>query len=425
MQVNFNLLNPLVRQQSIQQLPNSGGGGDGISDLLSGLGSLVKGFTKPSTPTQAPPGINQGLMTDYAQRSMGQGPALNPQPRMQQITESQNLFQAANKELGMKEGMPELNAYLSKANPNLDPSVTPWCAGFVGSVLNANGLKGTGSLAAKSYLNYGTPTKQPSQGDIVVFNDMTGRNDPAHGHVGFVQSIDSKRGVVSVIGGNQGNQVSIKEYPLSFVAGFRIPPTGQQVQQFAQQNNIPSPKALSQVTSETHPQLPEVMSGIAHVESGGSNNPYTLLSKPSRNGDRAYGKYQIMGNNIGPWSKEALGRTVTREEFLNNPDLQEKVASYQINKNLKQYGNPDDAFSVWFSGRPVQKAGNARDAYGTTVPQYVKKAREGMMQYTANLKNQPSSVASAPQQYTQPTNQGTLNRLIQPNDFTEILGMRN
>ncbi len=127
----------------------------------------------------------------------------------------------------------------------------------------------------------------------------------------------------------------------------------------------------------SHPDLQKTMQGIAYVESRDSKNPYTLMSKPTGK-DRAYGKYQIMGTNIPNWTKAATGRSMTKEEFLADPAAQERTAAYIINQNLNKYGNPDDAFSVWFSGRPVNKAGKARDSYGTTVPQYIKRAREGM-----------------------------------------------
>jgi hypothetical protein len=49
------------------------------------------------------------------------------------------------------------------------------------------------------------------------------------------------------------------------------------------------------------------------------------------------------------------------------------VFETQFGKSVAKYGNPADAASVWFSGRPLAKAGNASDVLGTTVPQYVQK----------------------------------------------------
>jgi hypothetical protein len=49
------------------------------------------------------------------------------------------------------------------------------------------------------------------------------------------------------------------------------------------------------------------------------------------------------------------------------------VFETQFGKSVAKYGNPVDAASVWFSGRPLAKAGNASDVLGTTVPQYAQK----------------------------------------------------
>lgn len=111
---------------------------------------------------------------------------------------------------------------------------------------------------------------------------------------------------------------------------------------------------------------------IAANESGGR---YDALGPVTKSGDRAYGKYQVMGANIPSWTEEALGKRLTPEEFVKNPDAQEKLFEHHFGKAAKQYGNPYDAASVWFSGRPIARAGNSADILGTTVPAYVSKFR--------------------------------------------------
>jgi hypothetical protein len=125
---------------------------------------------------------------------------------------------------------------------------------------------------------------------------------------------------------------------------------------------------------------------IAGIESGGK---YDALGPITRNGDRAFGKYQVMGANIPAWTKEALGQSMTPAEFLADPEAQERVFETQFGKNVAKYGNPADAASVWFSGRPLAKAGNAADVLGTTVPQYAQKfmaAYEGGANTPANMR---------------------------------------
>lgn len=110
-------------------------------------------------------------------------------------------------------------------------------------------------------------------------------------------------------------------------------------------------------------------SAIATVESGGR---YDAVGPPTKNGGRAYGKYQVMDFNVGPWTEEVLGKRMTPQEFLASPKAQDAVFNAKFGSYVKEYGSPQDAASVWFSGRPLSEAGNASDGY-TTVPEYVKK----------------------------------------------------
>ena len=121
--------------------------------------------------------------------------------------------------------------------------------------------------------------------------------------------------------------------------------------------------------------LEDFKRGIASVESRGSGG-YSALGPVTSSGDRAYGKYQVMGANIPQWSKQALGFTITPQQFLASPDYQEKIFEDQSNRNYAKYGNWDDVASVWFSGKPLS-GNNASDGYNT-VPQYIKKMRAGM-----------------------------------------------
>lgn len=112
---------------------------------------------------------------------------------------------------------------------NVDPRTTPWCAAFANSVLMTTGHGGTGSLAARSFLNYGRPTDNPTKGDVVVMSNLSKGNDPSKGHVGFFAGYNQDRSRVKVLGGNESGQVMIKEYPVSKVIGYRVPPTPQEL----------------------------------------------------------------------------------------------------------------------------------------------------------------------------------------------------
>jgi hypothetical protein len=56
-------------------------------------------------------------------------------------------------------------------------------------------------------------------------------------------------------------------------------------------------------------------------------------------GDRAYGKYQVMGNNVGPWTKEVLGKAMTPQEFLANPQAQDQVFAAKFTTPRNWFGH--------------------------------------------------------------------------------------
>jgi hypothetical protein len=109
--------------------------------------------------------------------------------------------------------------------------------------------------------------------------------------------------------------------------------------------------------------------------------------------DRPYGAYQVMGRNVGPWTQEALGRTMTPQEFLADREAQDTVFRHHFGKAAQRYGTLDDAASVWFSGRPVARAGNSRDVLGTTVPRYVQDIRNA---YNASGEGMATPLSYAP-----------------------------
>ena len=59
---------------------------------------------------------------------------------------------------------------------------TPWCAGYVGGVLEECGIRSSRSGMARSYLRWGEEC-EPEPGAIVVY--WRGAIDSASGHVGF------------------------------------------------------------------------------------------------------------------------------------------------------------------------------------------------------------------------------------------------
>ena len=91
-----------------------------------------------------------------------------------------------------------------------------WCSSFVNWCVTKAGARGTNSAAARSWLNWGVVTKEPLEGDIVIFS--RGKN-PSSGHVGFF--VKKEAGLIHVLGGNQSDQVKISKYKEADLLGYR------------------------------------------------------------------------------------------------------------------------------------------------------------------------------------------------------------
>lgn len=80
-----------------------------------------------------------------------------------------------------------------------------------------------------------------------------------------------------------------------------------------------------------------------------SSNNYGAVNKRSG----AMGKYQVMPSNIvgsgRGWDYEALGRDITTSQFMNSPEIQEKIARYKLQQYYNKYG-PAGASIAWYAG---------------------------------------------------------------------------
>jgi uncharacterized protein (TIGR02594 family) len=197
---------------------------------------------------------------------------------MENVTGSGALLRSAETYKGANEGTPkgqaQLKALFSAAgmgNINVSPDMIAWCAAFVNAVLATNGLKGTGSMAARSFLNYGTETNSPQKGDIVV---LSRGPDPTKGHVGFFEGFD-KNGNVRVLGGNQGKAgqgaVSEATFSRSAVLGYRRAPAS------PQDEDTQAAKREAQLARE-QAKLQAVQDTILRINEAWSDSP-TLVKR--------------------------------------------------------------------------------------------------------------------------------------------------
>ncbi len=95
---------------------------------------------------------------------------------------------------------------------------TAWCSAFANWTMSRAGIEGTGSAMARSWMGWGVELEVPMAGCIVVLS----RGRPPKGHVGFFVK-RTTTGKVQLLGGNQGDKVSLASYPASRVLGYRWP----------------------------------------------------------------------------------------------------------------------------------------------------------------------------------------------------------
>ncbi|MCB5205007.1 hypothetical protein LH464_21305 [Neorhizobium sp. T786] len=115
-------------------------------------------------------------------------------------------------------------------------------------------------------------------------------------------------------------------------------------------------------------QMGQYRNAIASIESKGSGD-YAAVGPTHPKMGRALGRYQIMETNIGPWSQEVLGRQVTPDEFMANPQLQDAIFDGKFGSYVSKYG-PEGAAQAWLGGEGgVGKTGR-RDSLGTSIGEY-------------------------------------------------------
>jgi uncharacterized protein (TIGR02594 family) len=95
----------------------------------------------------------------------------------------------------------------------------PWCSTFVNWCAKKAGLKYSGKATARSWVHIGTPVDDPIPGDVVVF-----WRESIHswkGHVGIFMGFNKQGTKVFCLGGNQNNEVNIREYDVEKVLSYR------------------------------------------------------------------------------------------------------------------------------------------------------------------------------------------------------------
>lgn len=140
-----------------------------------------------------------------------------------------------------------------------------------------------------------------------------------------------------------------------------------QLSSFLNELNRITNKGAYDVAPKLNPVTPKTlnvnMPGLQGSSSSGSSELDRLMrairGQESTNNYRAVnphsgalGGYQIMPFNLfggSEWDRKALGRDVSRDEFINNPGLQDQIARWQLGNYLRKYGAAGAAVA-WYGG---------------------------------------------------------------------------
>ncbi|HMN37954.1 MAG TPA: TIGR02594 family protein [Hyphomicrobium sp.] len=179
---------------------------------------------------------------------------------------------AAWAEFGVREtpgpgNSPKVLAYYREAGrADINQDAVAWCAAFIGAMLARAGVVGTGSLLARSYLDWGIPIEAGRVGAIAV---LSRGSDPNAGHAGFL--VGQNETELFLLGGNQDDSVSVAAFDTGRLLGFRWP-----------KGDMPAQPGAIRQAGMAHDTDSEERDGVfaaslAHVlnmEGGFSNDPY-------------------------------------------------------------------------------------------------------------------------------------------------------
>jgi uncharacterized protein (TIGR02594 family) len=138
------------------------------------------------------------------------------------MSTQQSIYEVALKERNVAEVIglvnnPKIVEYHSATTLKAKDDETSWCSSFVNWCCKQVNVKGTGSAAARSWLNWGKEVKVLYLGCIVV---LKRGNSVWQGHVGFYAGKQRDTHIL-VYGGNQKNKVCYLWLKKDNVLGYR------------------------------------------------------------------------------------------------------------------------------------------------------------------------------------------------------------
>ncbi|WP_045836055.1 TIGR02594 family protein [Hyphomicrobium sp. 99] len=158
------------------------------------------------------------------------------------------------REIPGKENAAEILRYFREAgDSSVESEETPWCAAFAGAMLKRAGCEGTGSLLARSYLDWGISLDEPRFGAVAV---LARGDDPTAGHVGFVIGATGEK--LYLLGGNQSDAVTVAPFDAARLLGFRWPHADADTEHATASNGV----------------FAKLLAHVLEMEGGYSNDPY-------------------------------------------------------------------------------------------------------------------------------------------------------
>lgn len=115
---------------------------------------------------------------------------------------------------------PRIEEYFTWTRLGAEPDGVAWCAAFTSFCLGMTNhlTRGTGSVRAADWIGFGDPLDAPKPGAIAVLEPLAPRSS---GHVAFW--LGTNGGTLRLLGGNQGDRVSIANFPAAKLRAFRFP----------------------------------------------------------------------------------------------------------------------------------------------------------------------------------------------------------
>nr|MCU0953225.1 TIGR02594 family protein [Hyphomicrobium sp.] len=152
--------------------------------------------------------------------------------------------------------------FRQSGHPEIGDDETPWCAAFVGAMIEKTGHRSAASLRARSYLNWGVTIDGAKLGAIAI---LSRGGNSALGHVGFV--VGATDDALILLGGNQSNSVSVQSFKKTRLLGLRWP-------QATEPPVEAKPKPEAGVLADTGGAFETALGHVLEMEGGFNDDPF-------------------------------------------------------------------------------------------------------------------------------------------------------